>query len=779
MNTRLYKTLAFVALGSSLVACGGGTGSSTGASTLATAGTGGFAVGSVYTLVNPNSGKAMRAKDAGTGEGTRIEIFTVDGSTDQQWKINGNTNGTYTLISQRTGKALDVDHSGTADSTPVHIWTPNGTGAQQWQLNPNADGTYTLINPNSGKALDIYAAGTANGTPVQIYSSNGTPAQKWTLAPVAGTPTDPGTPPTDPTGPDVGPIDTSDTPDFGANVKIYDQGTPISRIQSEMAAAFDPQKLNPAAQFGNQRFAFFFKPGTYSGVQANLGFYTAVSGLGKNPDDVNIVGNLTADYGWNAGDSENVTQNFWRSIENLKITPNGGLETWAVSQAAPMRRVHVAGDLRLFPTNVNWGGSGWASGGYLADSKVDGHVKAGSQQQWYTRDTSIGGWENSVWNMVFSGVQGAPGQEFIPTGNRYTTLATTPISREKPYIYVDGAGKYFVFNPSRVTNSAGASWLNGNAAGQSIPMSKFYVAKPADSTAKLNAALAKGLGLVLTPGIYNLTETLKIKNPNAIVLGIGFPTLVPNNGVDGLAVSDVDGVRVAGILFDAGTTNSNNLMTVGVKGSGVRHIDNPTTVQDVYFRIGGAVAGKATNSLTVNSNDTIIDHIWAWRADHGTLPTGWNVNKADYGVIVNGDSVLATGLFVEHYQKFQVLWNGNNGKTIFFQNEMPYDVPSQGDWNSAPGVNGYASYKVADNVTNHEGWGLGAYAFMSLTGQVSTHIKTAHAFEVPRASGVRLHDLVTVSLHGFGEVTHIVNDQGELSPDDSTNTTPHLLQNYP
>ncbi|MES2739838.1 MAG: RICIN domain-containing protein [Pseudomonadota bacterium] len=742
---------------------------------MAEAGTGGFEVGAVYALVNPNSGKAMRAKGAGTSDGTKMEIFTVDGSTDQQWKISGNNNGTYTLISQRTGKVLDVDHSGTTDGTKVHLWSPNGSGAQQWKLNPNNDGTYTLINPNSGKALDIAAAGTADGTPLQIYSSNGTVAQKWKLTPVSLTPTDP----TNPTDPNVGPIDTSDTPDFGPNVKIYDQATPVSRIQAEMAAAFEPHKLNPTSQFGNQRFAFFFKPGTYSGVQANLGFYTAVSGLGKHPDDVHIVGNLTADYGWNAGDTENVTQNFWRSIENLKITPNGGLETWAVSQAAPMRRVHVAGDLRLFPTNVNWGGTGWASGGFLADSKVDGAIKAGSQQQWYTRESTIGGWENSVWNMVFSGVQGAPAQEFSPTGNRYTTLATTPISREKPYMYVDGSGKYFVFNPSRVTNSSGASWLNGNQAGSSIPMSKFYVAKPADSTAKLNAALDKGLNLLLTPGIYNLTASLKIKNPNTIVLGVGFPTLVPNNGVDGLTVADVDGVRVAGILFDAGTTNSNALMTVGVKGSGVRHIDNPTTVQDVYFRIGGAVAGKATNSLIVNSNDTIIDHIWAWRADHGTLPTGWNINTADYGVIVNGDSVLATGLLVEHYQKFQVLWNGNNGKTIFFQNEMPYDIPNQESWNSAPGVLGYASYKVADNVTNHEAWGLGAYIFSTVNYSTSNHIKTSHAFEVPRTNGVRMHDLVTVSLHGFGEITHIINDQGEAAPDDSTNTSPHLLQNYP
>lgn len=774
MNFKLYQVLAFSALSGSLVACGGGSGSdSSGASAkslAATAVSAQVVSGSVYTLVNTNSGKAMRAKDAGTADLTPIEIFTVDGSIDQKWKINSNPNGTYTLVSERSGKVLDVVAAGTSDGTPVNLYSPNGTPAQQWQLNPNADGSYTLVNPNSNRSLDVSGSGTANGTKVQIWSTNGTGAQKWNLNLVSSTPTDP----------DVGPIETSDTPDLGSTVKVYDPSTPIATIQADMNAAFEPHKLNPASQFGNQRFTFLFKPGTYNGLQANLGFYTAVAGLGKNPDDVHILGNLTADYGWNAGDSENVTQNFWRSIENLKLTPNAGLETWAVSQAAPMRRVHIAGDLRLFPTNVNWGGSGWASGGYLADSKIDGKIKAGSQQQWYTRDSSTTGWENSVWNMVFSGVTGAPAQDFSANTNRYTTLATTPISREKPYMYVDGSGKYFVFNPDRRTNTSGPSWTSGNPPGQSIPLSQFYVAKPTDTTAKLNAALAKGLNLLVLPGIYNLTAPLKVTKAGTIVLGIGFPTLVPTNGVNGLTVADVDGVRIAGLLFDAGTVNSDTLMTVGTQGNTARHVDNPNTVQDVYFRIGGAVAGKATNSLVINSSDTIIDHIWAWRADHGTLPTGWNINTADYGVIVNGDSVLATGLLVEHYQKYQVLWNGNNGKTIFFQNEMPYDVPNQASWMSNASTNGYASYKVADSVVNHEGWGLGAYIYMTLnTGASSNHIKSAHAFEVPRNGGVKLHDLVTVSLHGFGEITHIVNDQGEAAADDSTNTTPHFLQAYP
>ena len=103
----------------------------------------------------------------------------------------------------------------------------------------------------------------------------------------------------------------------------------------------------------------------------------------------------------------------------------------------------------------------------------------------------------------------------------------------------------------------------------------------------------------------------------------------------------------------------------------------------MFFRIGGATPGKATTSLVVNSDNVILDDIWAWRADHGN-GVGWTANTADTGLIVNGDNVTAYGLFVEHYQKYEVIWNGENGKVIFFQNEMPYDPPSQAAWMQLP-----------------------------------------------------------------------------------------------
>jgi len=572
------------------------------------------------------------------------------------------------------------------------------------------------------------------------------------------------------------PLPTSDTPDFGPNVTIFDPATPATTIQSKVDAAFNAQKLSPTAQFGGQRYTFLFKPGNYS-LWANVGFYTALAGLGQNPDDVTISGAINADSGWNYGDTANATQNFWRSAENLAVIPNGGTNRWAVSQAAPMRRVHIRGNLVLGPSNQD-NGQGYASGGYIADSKVDGVVASGSQQQWYTRDSNLSTWYDGVWNMVFSGVVGAPAQSFPATWGTappYTTLATTPVSRDKPYLYVDSAGKYRVFLPALRTNASGASWAGGSTPGTSLPMSQFYVAKPGVTAATLNAALAQGLNLFFTPGTYSLNDTVRITRAGTVVLGLGFPTLVPTGGITPMSVADVDGVRIAGLLFDAGTTNSASLLTVGPSGATARHAANPSSVQDVYFRIGGAVAGKATNSLVVNNHDTVIDHIWAWRADHGSSATGWTINTADTGLVVNGNQVTATGLFVEHYQKYEVVWNGQNGKTIFFQNEMPYDVPSQAAWTSGQG-NGWAAYKVGAGVTSHEAWGVGSYCFFNIGGQ-NTNINSARAFEVPAVSGVKLHDALTVSLGGNGTISHIVNNTGATAQ--GTSTVPVNLISFP
>jgi hypothetical protein len=165
-----------------------------------------------------------------------------------------------------------------------------------------------------------------------------------------------------------------------------------------------------------------------------------------------------------------------------------------------------------------------------------------------------------------------------------------------------------------------------------------------------------------------------------------------------------------------------------------------------------------------------LDDVWAWRADHGA-GVGWTSNTAAHGLIVNGDNVTAYGLFVEHYQRYEVIWNGENGRTIMFQNEMPYDPPNQDAW-SHDGIDGFASYKVADHVRSHQGWGLGSYCFFN----VNPSIVNAHAFEVPNLPAVQFHDLVTVSLGGVGTIDRVINDTGGTA--NTSNQVVYLLS-YP
>ncbi|MFJ8083198.1 discoidin domain-containing protein [Streptomyces sp. NPDC096205] len=543
--------------------------------------------------------------------------------------------------------------------------------------------------------------------------------------------------------------------DLGPNVHVIDPSTPD--IQGKLDAVFREQE---SAQFGTGRHAFLFKPGTYNNLNAQIGFYTQIAGLGLKPDDTLINGDVTVDAGWFNG---NATQNFWRSAENLAVNPVNGTDRWAVSQASSFRRMHIKGGLNLAPN-----GYGWASGGYIADSKIDGQIGNYSQQQWYTRDSSIGGWSNSVWNQVFSGVAGAPATGFPEP--RYTTLNNTPVSREKPFLYLDG-NEYKVFAPALRTNARGTTWESGTPQGQSIPLSSFYVVKPGTTAATINQALAQGLHLLFTPGVYHVDRTIEVNRPGTVVLGLGLATIVPDNGVTALRVADVDGVRLAGLLIDAGTVNSPTLLEVGPQNASADHAANPTTVQDVYIRIGGAGPGKATTSMVVNSDDTIVDHTWVWRADHGQ-GVGWDTNRADYGVRVNGDDVLATGLFVEHFNKYDVEWYGERGRTIFFQNEKAYDAPNQAAIQNGS-TKGYAAYRVDDAVNTHEGWGMGSYCYYN----VDPTIRQDHGFKAPVKPGVKFHSLLTVSLGGNGQFNHVINDTG--APTEGTATVPSTVVSYP
>jgi len=543
---------------------------------------------------------------------------------------------------------------------------------------------------------------------------------------------------------------TPTTPDFGPNVLVFSPTTPAADIQTQIDKVYATQRRN---EFGPERNAILFLPGDYR-VDVPIGFYTQILGLGVAPDSVHITGNVHSDA---ASRNNNATTTFWRAAENFSVAPTGGTMQWAVSQAAPFRRMHVHGDIVL---NQN---KGWASGGWMSDTLVDGNVASGTQQQWISRNSEWHSWTGSNWNMVFVGVPNPPEGEW--PSPPYTKIAQTPIVREKPFLQVDSSGNYSILVPSLATNSSGITWHSGTTPGKAIPIAQFYLAHPnRDNAATINAQLAKGKNLILTPGIYELTEPIHVVRPNTVVLGLGFATLRPVNSTAAITTAAADGIIISGLLIDAGPTESPVLLQVGPKQNKVSHAKNPISLHDVFFRVGGAGVGRAIVNLEINSNDTIVDHTWIWRADHGA-GVGWTSNTSQNGLVVNADNVTIYGLFVEHHQQFQVLWNGNAGRTYFYQSEIPYDPPDQPSYTSAPNTSGWASYKVANSVTSHEAWGLGIYSVFR-----HPDVTLTRAIEVPLNPNVRFHDMITVALDDKGEISNVINDTGG-----PTSVAPHRV----
>ena len=573
---------------------------------------------------------------------------------------------------------------------------------------------------------------------------------------------------------------------LGPNVVVFDPSMPVADIQAALDATHAQQVDN---EMGTSRHAFLFKPGTYGTaeqpLQIKVGYYTEISGLGAQPTDVVINGKVEV---YNRCLTEGGTANclalvnFWRTLSNLTVNINAAGQDgcrstanfWAVSQAVSLRRMNITGG-GLSLMDYCTAGPQYASGGFIADSRLPATTN-GSQQQWLTRNSEVESWSNAVWNQVFSGTVGAPDDAAFPNPP-YTTIDNTPVSREKPYLFVDARGKYQVRVPSARKNTRGISWANGMTPGRTVPLSDFFVAKPSDSEKDINRQLDRGKHLLLTPGVYDIDRALEVKRPNQVVLGIGHATLTSARGATPLAVADVPGAIVAGVTIDAGPRKSPVLLQVGKKhGHGHSSAANPTTLSDVYFRVGGPHPGSTEVALEVNSDDVLIDHTWVWRADHGvegfTDTQRWNTNIGRTGAVINGDRVTATGLFVEHFQRYNTVWNGEDGTTILYQNELPYDPPTQADWMNGD-VEGYAGYKVGDRVRRHTLHGAGVYVF----NQNNPDIHTANGFEVPERPGVRLHHIMTVNLSA-GTIDHVVNGVGEAA--DMTKVgVPVYLTEYP
>ncbi len=566
---------------------------------------------------------------------------------------------------------------------------------------------------------------------------------------------------------------TASNPDLGPHTLIFDPSMPTAVIQAKVDAVAAQMVDN---EMGSDRWALLFKPGAYGTPEAPLniqvGYYTEVAGLGASPADVVINGKVEV-HNRCFSDGCYALNNFWRTASNLTVKVAGGegcyssANFWAASQASPLRRVDVQG-ANLSLMDYCSAGPQYASGGFIADSRA-GTIINGSQQQYFTRNSSVGTWTNAVWNQVFAGVEGAPAQRFPDPP--YTTLATAPATREKPYLFVDASGTWQVWVPSAASGTSGPTWTGGQTPGRAVPLSAFHIVRPGESARAIGDAVGSGKNLLFTPGVYSVDKTINVKRPDTIVLGLGMPSLTSAGGAIVMKTDSVPGIELAGLTFDAGPTQAPVLLQVGKPNAPkpVSAASDPTLLSDVFVRVGGPHVGKAVTSIEVNADHVLMDDVWVWRADHGS-GVGWTVNTGRNGLVVNGSDVAATGLFVEHFQQYNVVWNGERGNTVFFQNELPYDPPSQAAYQH-DGKLGWAAYKVADTVKTHQLWGAGAYIY---TNVVPT-IHVTDAFEVPVTPGVQLHDLVTVSLNHAGTIDHIVNGVGGAATPDHSGQTQTLV----
>ncbi|WP_239175180.1 adenylyl cyclase [Actinoplanes cyaneus] len=571
------------------------------------------------------------------------------------------------------------------------------------------------------------------------------------------------------------------TPDFGPNVKIFDPSVPVADINAYL------QSISAEPEFGTGRHAVYFKPGVYGSaagqntpstatgiVNSEVGYYTSIAGLGSSPADVRINGALHSEPRQNADGSSDGLTNFYRSLANLSINPiqrpvgadaqrarpegvaAAHTMRWATSQASSLRRVDIQGDLDL---NGAYGAT--LFGAEIADSRVSGTVHSGGdtgpgQAQYYVRDSQIGGWSGGSANLVFSGVRGAPAGDL--TGRGITTLAATPVSRPAPFLTSRG-DNYSVFVPKARINASGVNWATGSTAGTSIPISRFHIAKPGtDTAATINTALAAGKHLILTPGVYRLSEPIRVTRAGTVVMGMGYATLAPAGGQSAIEVGDVKGVVVAGLVVDAGIGGT-VLVRVGTgNATAIGDATDPTTLSDLFVRVGGARPGSATIALRIDQSRVVLDDTWLWRADHGA-GVGWTSNTSDTGLVVNGAEVTALGLFAEHHQKNQVVWNGERGRTVFYQSEFPYDPPNQAAW--MDGVReGYASYKVTPGVTTHAVTGTAIYTLFTDSTFAGAPVHAWTAIEAPTRGSVRLTSMTTAVIALGGGIRHVVGDSG-------------------
>lgn len=463
-------------------------------------------------------------------------------------------------------------------------------------------------------------------------------------------------------------------------IKVF---SPLDSDSFDWRGFYEEMKMD---QFSDKRWAVLLTHGEHA-ADVGVGFYTSLYGVGKTRSDVKIT-SFYAEEG-----PVNSLQNFWRSVEGVTTT-NASI-TWSTSQSCPVRRVDIQGDLYLAECDTCW-----SSGGYLADARVSGRVVPRTQQQFFFRNCDFGkgvDTSNGV-NFVFLGNSGnmSEQQDKEP---KVSVVDRVPELAEKPFL-VEEDGDWSIAVPAARQASQGPG--DESKLERSISMEDVYVAKDGDTAEAINAGIVGKQALLLTPGIYGMERAVQITEPNFVVLGIGFATLVNHQGDVALSVEAAD-VRVAGVFFDAGSHSSEALL----RWSGDRGFLHDAitrmaaTSYERNFHSSCSVPSTDTH-VQIDGDGVTVDHTWIWHADHDDCDGQSDEAFSGHGLLVNGNNVTAYGLMVEHTMRNMVQWNGEGGSTFFYQSEFPYNQPNFGS-------DGYHGYAVAPTVKTHQATGIGSY----------------------------------------------------------------------
>ncbi|CAD7934648.1 unnamed protein product [Amoebophrya sp. A120] len=583
------------------------------------------------------------------------------------------------------------------------------------------------------------------------------------------------------------------------------------------------------------RVQVFFLPGEYKDITIRPGYYHAYSGLGEDIADPNqraSIAKVLITNGSEPNYGEGGLNNFWRSVENFHVT---GDVTAAVSQAAPLRRLLVDGSLKLAAMLKPDGRDdpdtptmGRTSGGHMQDVTVKNTILLGSQQQFCLVDTKAEQYTDGAWSFVGVNAQGDISKVSQNAAKTVISQDQKPVTASKPFLIVrkkpDGSGDFeywlkvpgFTNHQRLLSNSA----KNDDASVQdevfgpitAAQNSLVYIAFPnapgasyderKKSTDKIRSALQKGQHVLLTPGIYSLTDALEFKKDmdGQVLLGLGFVTLEVERETESAPVFPAIRVpgsatrpNIAAITLQPGKNSV--LKDAAGKPSVLLHLERVersykatdyAILSDVFTRVGGDNSVKTDGNnrevdtmVQVDRDQVVMMDLWLWRADHdvdGPVGEGdTKANRVNTAIRVNGRKVVAYGLAAEHVMQNHVEWNGDDGFVAFYQSELPYDFtkdwgfspnqydtsPSEDGWSLVQAKAQYYGYKVTGE--NHQAHGVGVYMYPR-----DNVVTVAAGFSVPDSATIE--NAFTVFLNGKlgSKILNVIENSKNLCPGSDT-----------